>query len=315
MKLLTAFLVVLASASAAFANDGFVAVEAFPPRVQLDSARDRQRIVVQARHADGRTVDVTAVAEITLSDGKLAAIDKADGRGATLRPLADGEGSIRVNVNGLVKEIPLKVVSAASPAALSFRLDVMPVFARAGCNTGSCHGAARGKDGFRLSLFGFDPEGDHYRLTRELSGRRLDLAVPDKSLLLEKSVGGVPHTGGKRFAPESELHADIVRWIDANCPNDAPTVATCTSIAIYPTQAVLDGPGEKQPVTVVAKYSDGTTRDVTSLALFLSNDDIVASISPEGAVTAGQRGEAYIMARFATHTVGSQYIVLPKGLQ
>ena len=75
----------------------------------------------------------------------------------------------------------------------------MPVFMRAGCNTGSCHGAARGKDGFRLSLFGFDPDGDHYRLTREMSGRRINLAVPADSLLLEKAIGAVPHTGGKRF--------------------------------------------------------------------------------------------------------------------
>ena len=75
----------------------------------------------------------------------------------------------------------------------------MPVFMQAGCNTGSCHGAARGKDGFRLSLFGFDPEGDHYRLTREMSGRRVNLAVPADSTLLEKSIGAVQHTGGKRF--------------------------------------------------------------------------------------------------------------------
>ena len=75
----------------------------------------------------------------------------------------------------------------------------MPVFMRAGCNTGSCHGAARGKDGFRISLFGFDPEGDHFRLTREMIGRRVNLAVPADSTLLEKSIGAVPHTGGKRF--------------------------------------------------------------------------------------------------------------------
>ena len=95
------------------------------------------------------------------------------------------------------------MVSASTPAPLSFRLDVMPIFARASCNMGSCHGAARGKDGFNLSLFGFDPAGDYHRLTRELPGRRIDLASPKESLLFLKAVGGVPHTGGKRFEPES----------------------------------------------------------------------------------------------------------------
>src|SRR5256885_12297064 len=87
---------------------------------------------------------------------------------------------------------------AAEPS-VSFQRDVMPVFMRAGCNAGSCHGAARGKDGFRLSLFGFDPAGDYYRLTREISGRRVNLALPHESLLIQKATGQVPHTGGERI--------------------------------------------------------------------------------------------------------------------
>ncbi len=85
--------------------------------------------------------------------------------------------------------MPVKVAQATVQPPISFRLDVMPVFMRSGCNTGSCHGAARGKDGFRISLFGFDPEGDHYRLTREMVGRRINLAVPSDSTLLEKAIG------------------------------------------------------------------------------------------------------------------------------
>ncbi len=159
---------------------------------------------------------------------------------------------------------------------MSFRLDVMPVFMRAGCNTGSCHGAARGKDGFRISLFGFDPDGDHFRLTREMVGRRINLAVPSDSTLLEKATGAVPHTGGKRFEPSSELYQTLHGWIEAGAPNDdAAKLPTVVGVDLYPKQAVLDGKGSTQQLTVRARYSDGTDRDVTSLAVFLTNNDVV----------------------------------------
>ena len=108
--------------------------------------------------------------------------------------------------------------------------------------------------------------------------------------MVEKSVGAVPHTGGKRFAPESDLNKDLVEWITNNCPNDPPTIPVCTSLEIYPRQAVLDGEGEAQQVTVIARYSDGTDRDVTSLALFMSNNDNSATISETCLVKAGKRG-------------------------
>jgi hypothetical protein len=188
-----------------------VAIDVYPPAVQLDSARDSQQVIVQARLADGRTIDVTGLASVTVSNPKLAAVEKAGDQSGrlVLKPLSDGDGSIRVSHGGQERSIPLRVVSATSNPPLSFRLDVMPVFARAGCNMGSCHGAARGKDGFRLSLFGFDPAGDYHRITRELPGRRIDLGNPQASLLLTKATGAVPHTGGKRFAADSDLAARI----------------------------------------------------------------------------------------------------------
>src|SRR5207248_10629803 len=102
---------------------------------------------------------------------------------------------------------------------------------------------------------------------------------------------------------------------EAGAPQDPPTVPTPVAVDLYPKNAVLDGKGATQLMVVRAKYSDGSERDVTSLALFLSNNDTSAAISPEGVVTANERGEAYVMARFATFTVGAQIIVLPKGLQ
>ncbi len=282
----------------------------YPAEVQLTTARDRQSIVVQATYADGITRDVTKDASFTLADPRLVRRD-----GALFRPAADGATKLTVAYEGRKVTLPVKVAQATVQPPLSFRLDVMPVFMRSGCNTGSCHGAARGKDGFRISLFGFDPEGDHYRLTREMIGRRVNLAVPSDSTLLEKAIGAVQHTGGKRFEPNSERYQTILGWIEAGAPNDdVSKLPKVVGVDLYPTAAVLDGQGATQQLTVRARYSDGTDRDVTSLAVFLTNNDVSAPVTPDGLVTAGQRGEAFVMARFETHTVGSQFIVLPKGL-
>ncbi|MES2794033.1 MAG: DUF1549 and DUF1553 domain-containing protein [Planctomycetota bacterium] len=292
------------------AQDNPVAeLRVFPADINLLTAKDRQLLVVQAVYASGLTQDVTSQATMTLANPALCRRE-----GNTFWAAADGATELKVEFGGKAATIPIKVEKAVEPRPISFKLDIMPIFMKSGCNSGSCHGAARGKDGFRLSLFGYDPNGDHYRLTRELSGRRVDLSVPEASLLVEKSIGSVPHTGGKRFELNTEYGQDFVRWIADSCPSDAATIPTCTGLEIYPKQAVLDGPGATQQVTVRATYSDGTDRDVTNLALFLSNNDNSASINDLGVVTGGARGEAYIMARFSTFTVGSQYIVLPKGL-
>jgi hypothetical protein len=309
MQRLIAFTLAAGCASLASAAD-LQKLSVYPADINLASSQDRQLIAVQALYSDGITRDVAAQAKYTLGNAALVRLD-----GQTLRPAADGTTELKVEYGGQSVVVPVKVERAGEQRPISFKLDVMPVFMKAGCNSGSCHGAARGKDGFRLSLFGFDPDGDYFRITREMPGRRVDLAVPEAGLIVEKSIGAVPHTGGKRFEPQSELGATLVNWITAGCSQDASSVATCTGIELYPPGGVLDGEGTTQQVTVRATYSDGSDRDVTSLALFLSSNDSSATISPEGVITAGARGEAFVMARFSTYTVGSQFVVLPKGLQ
>ena len=280
-----------------------------PSNIHLSAVRDRQSLIVQAVMANGLTYDVTDQAEISIGDEAMVRRD-----GMTFHPVADGETTVQVSYGGHNVTVPVVVVNATVDPPISFRQDVMPVFMKTSCNNGSCHGAARGKDGFRLSLFGFDPEGDHYRLTREIPGRRINLALPEESLLVEKGAGIVPHTGGKRFSPDSEYYDTVVRWLQSGAPNDPGPVPTVVSVEIYPQGAVLDGEGSRQRLTVRARYSDGTDRDVTSLAYFSSNNENSAEMSQEGIVTAHARGEAFIMARFDTHTVGTHFIVLPKGL-
>jgi hypothetical protein len=306
-----ALLLTLFATSATFADAALSKIEVSPPQINLSTAQDRQSFVVQATYADGITRDVTAQASFAPAN---AALLRRDGN--TIYPVADGKSTIAIGFGGQTLTIPIEVTRAKDTPPLSFRLDVMPVFMRSGCNTGSCHGAARGKDGFRLSLFGFDPEGDHFRLTREFSGRRVNLATPADSTTLEKAIGSVQHTGGKRFEKGSELYNTILSWIANGVPNDDVTkLPTVVGVELYPRGGVLDGEKATQQMTARAKYSDGTDRDVTKLCVFLTNNDTSAAVTPDGLVTAGARGEAFIMARFSTFTVGSQFIVLPKALK
>ena len=289
-----------------------VAITVSPSDVSLSNVRDRQSMLVQAVMENGLTFDVTDKAQFVVENAALVKVDSQ-----TVYPAADGETRMTVSYEGHSIEVPVTVANSTLEPPISFRLDVMPVFMKASCNNGSCHGAARGKDGFRLSLFGFDPAGDHFRLTRELPGRRINLAIPEESLIIEKCTGAVPHTGGKRFEVGDEQYSTLVRWLQTGAADDPKPdeVPKVLSVELYPATAVLDGEGETQRLSVRAKYSDGTDRDVTSLAYFSSNNETAAEITQKGVVTAHERGEAFIMARFETHTVGSHFIVLPKGLQ
>lgn len=301
---LAALAVLAGSAHAALDSD----FQVFPSDVNLSNMRDRQSLVVRFTEANGVHRDVTSEAKITIADPSKAKLEKG-----VILPVADGETKVKVEWNGKVAELPVKVDHANVDPPVSLRLDVMPVFMKAECNR--CHGAARGQDGFRLSLWGFDPDGDHYRITRELSGRRVNLALPAESMLVTKATGEAPHTGGKLFEKDSELAKTLVRWLEAGAPNDPADIAKPTSIEILPNHLLLESPGQNFKVTVRAHYSDGTDRDVTNLALFLSSNDSSAKIGKDGTITTGQRGEAFVMARFATYTVGAQVIVIPKGLK
>lgn len=310
-SLLLAMAVCLTSMPASAADEPvWTSLQVFPGDVLLDNVRDRQHLIAVATRADGVTQDVTSEVTITLANEAFTKLENA-----TLFPVADGQTEMQIDYAGHSVKVPVVVKDAQKDLPISFRLDVMPIFMRAGCNSGSCHGAARGKDGFSLSLFGFDPNADHHGITRQIGFRRINLAVPEESLLMEKSDGSVPHTGGKRFTSDSEYYQTMLRWLKAGVPNDQGEIAQVVDVELYPRQAVLEGEGTTQRLIVRAKYSDGTDRDVTNLAVFSSNNDNSAEVNQDGLVTAAAPGEAFVMARFETFTVGSQMLVLPKDLQ
>jgi hypothetical protein len=284
-----------------------VSIEAFPKHVRLESAADFHRVIVIARFKDASTHDITQQSKLTLADPSRATL-----RGSALLPKADGATALRIDYRGLSAEVPVTVKDAEKPRPISFQLDVMPVLTAAGCNTGSCHGSARGQDGFHLSLYGYDPKGDHFRLTTEMAGRRINLALPEESLLITKSLGTVPHTGGKLIKPDSPFHKTLVEWIRDGARYDAGEIAQPTGIEVQPRQLVLTGADVRIPFTVRASYSDGSDRDVTTLSTFSTSNDNSVTIDPrEGLAASKNRGEGFLLARFHTFTEGSQAIVVP----
>lgn len=282
----------------------------FPTSIDLATTRDFQSFIATVRRTDDVTIDVTDKATWTLANEQFARI-----AGNQLLPVSDGETELICDYGGQQIRVPVKVSRSTETLPLSFEKDIVPILTRSGCNTGSCHGAARGKDGFMISLFGYDPNGDYHRVTREIGMRRINLAVPQESLLLTKAVGQVPHTGGKLFGQDTVYYQMILEWLRAGALADASAPPKVTSLEVFPNQAVIEGKDSTQRFIAVAHYADGTTRDVTNLAAFMTNNETSAAIDQEGLVTAGARGEAFVMARFETKTEGRQVLVLPKDLK
>ncbi len=302
----TCIVALLATFAAADDGNTVRSIRIYPPSIRLDHDADRQSFIVLAAFADGSTRDVTATATIALGDPAIAT--RTDN---VVRARGNGRTELIAEFAGSRARAPLEA-NTVPPRPVDFAHDVVPIFTKAGCNAGGCHGAARGKDGFHLSLFGYDPDGDHHRLTRELAGRRVNVAAPANSLLIEKAVARIDHTGGKCVEPESSAYETIVRWIERGAPapaRDAPHIA---ALRVDPPEAVLVGERATQRLVVTARYDDGSDRDVTHLAVFRSNEPHTASVDAAGLVTGGKRGEAFVTAQFGTHTAGASLLVLPE---
>ena len=187
---------------------------------------------------------------------------------------------------------------AAPTSIVDFQNDLQPIFTRLGCNSGPCHGKARGQGGFQLSLLGFDPQQDYDAITKEGRGRRIFPAAPTHSLLLAKPAGTVPHGGGRRLGVNGPEYQTMLNWVRQGMPRKAPNAPTLKSITVAPS-AIVSAPQQTQAIIVTAQFSDGTERDVTRLTAFQSNEAPIAAVDETGLVTAGQiTGGAAIMARF-----------------
>ncbi len=186
---------------------------------------------------------------------------------------------------------------AEDAARPSFVNDIEPILTRYGCNQGACHGKGAGQNGFRLSLRGYAPELDHGWIVKEQEGRRVSLVVPEDSLLLRKSLGQMPHGGGRVIAPKSQAHQILLAWLQAGAPGPAKEEARIQSVTISTGDRVMKV-GEELQLGVTAGYSDGSSRDVTWLTQFASNDAGLVEVDAGGRAKVLRCGETAIRAHY-----------------
>src|SRR6476620_10565516 len=190
------------------------------------------------------------------------------------------------------------LLTTPANAKVSFVRDVEPILNRVGCTQGTCHGAAKGKNGFKLSLRGYDPEYDYRSLINDLSGRRFNRTEPAQSLMLLKPAAQVPHGGGLRLGMGSAYYNTVLQWITEGTEFGDPVSATVTKLEITPAEILLPKPGPKQKLTVTARSAAGATRDVTKEAIYSSNTPTIAEVDEAGVVTSVRKGEAAVLVRY-----------------
>ncbi len=269
-------------------------VTAFPAGVKLRSRSDAQQLLVTGVTGTRPPLDVTDSATYRVSDAKIVHVSPS----GLVTPVGDGSAVVVITKSGRSTRVPVTVSGSRSEEPASFVHDVEPVLSRAGCNQGGCHGKATGQNGFRLSLFGFDPQFDYDALVKEGRGRRVSAAKPEESLVLLKASAAIPHGGGRRISANSPSYALVRRWIAQGTPYDLPGRPALERLTVTPNERLL-GRKARQRVVVTAHFSDGTTRDVTRDALFRSNDDGIAAVDENGVVTTTKEpGEAAVMAGY-----------------
>ncbi|MBX3438134.1 MAG: DUF1549 domain-containing protein, partial [Planctomycetaceae bacterium] len=255
----------------------------------------RQQVFVTVEQDGARPNDLTHA--VTYSSEPAGVIEiAADG---LLKPLADGTATLlATTADGHSARVEVHVTDFAAERQINFTNQIVPIFTKHGCNGGGCHGKSSGQNGFRLSLLGFYPEDDYEFLVKEGRGRRLFPPAPSESLLLKKATGEMPHGGGARLDRDMHEYRLLERWISQGMPYGTSDDPVVTGIRCLPERRIMDRE-DTQQITVQATYSDGTTEDVTRMALFEANDSELAESSVTGLVrTTSLAGEVAVMARY-----------------
>ena len=260
-----------------------------PVAVKLDSPEASQQLLVTLAAADG-----TRNAKYEVANPAIATVDTA-GR---ITPKAEGKTDVIVKHGAETIRVSVEVTGLKSPRPVSFEQDIIPILTKASCNGGGCHGKAEGQAGFKLSVFGFDPEADYQALTHDSRGRRIFPASPSNSLLLLKGAGVVPHGGGKKLDVEGLRYRRVLRWLQEGSKFAGVQATSVASLEVEPNQRTL-ALGSTQQLRVTAIGADGSRRCVTAEAEYSSNADTIAGADGRGLITAGSKpGEAAILVRY-----------------
>ena len=274
-----------------------------PKAVTLTGPEARHQLLAEAADA-GHQEDWTRSSHWASSNPVVVTVDQT----GQLKPVSDGEATVTATAEGRTATATVSVKNSQAPFTWSFRNHVIPVLTKAGCNQGACHGALAGKNGFKLTLRGYDPEVDYDTLTRQSVGRRISMSQPSHSLMLLKPTMAIPHGGGKRFDTNSLEYRVISEWIAAGTPPLSDKDPQITNLEVYPASATLK-PGAEQQLVVRAKYSDGQIQDVTRWVKFSSSDEGVATVDDLGHVKMNGSGEAAITLWYSSRVLYSRLSV------
>lgn len=287
-----AFTGVIACSRPSFADEP--ALRVLPERFELAGMNEGRQLVVTGVDAGGRLRDWAREARYTAEPVGIVRVTPQ----GYVRPAGKGQAVITVEAGGHTRTVQAEVRDFDETKPLHFANDVVPLLTRHGCNAGGCHGKASGQNGFKLSLFGFDPAFDYNAIVKEARGRRVFPASPSHSLLLTKPTGLTPHGGGRRLTADSEAYQTLRRWIAQGMPLGSDQAPALQRLEIIPPQRVMERGGQQQ-IAVLAHCRDGSVRDITRQAQFQSNEIAVAAVEDDGLVrTFDLAGEATIMARY-----------------
>jgi hypothetical protein len=264
-------------------------IKILPAEVILSGPHASQRLLVVAESAGKIDGDLTARAKFTSSNPAVVSVD-ATGK---VKAMADGKAIITASFGNDQATVTIRSVKTKEPFERSFRNHVIPVLTKIGCNSGACHGALAGKGGFKLSLRGYAPDSDHFVLTRQAGGRRINTQEPAKSLMLLKPTLAINHGGGLKLDVGSPDYQFLADWIASGAPGPKADDVRIQRLEVFPSEAVLK-PKDTMRVIVRAWYSDGHAEDVTRWAKFSSTEDLVAAVDEHGKVRVSGNGEAAI---------------------
>ncbi|MFO0975429.1 MAG: DUF1549 and DUF1553 domain-containing protein [Planctomycetaceae bacterium] len=270
----------------------------------------RKQLIVTGVYSSGQRHDLTH--DVAYSTDKAGFLTV--GKDGLVVPSADGAVTVTATEPGGQKaEIALTTTRCAEELPINFENEIVPIFTKLGCNAGGCHGKADGQNGFKLSLLGFYPTEDYEFLVHEDRGRRIFPADPEFSLLLQKAANVLPHGGGQRMSPGSYESDLISRWIQQGMPYGSETDPVLERIEAVPAVREMNFKARQQ-LSVIAHYSDGTTRDVTRLASYEANHPEMAVSTAAGRITVEDvPGEVAMMVRFQGQ-VGVFRAIIPQGI-